>query len=242
VDEQNVSGVAGLFPGGLVVREVFPSGSGLTPQAIIQQGPGSIDLSNPVGEFALGHTPREGSDLVLDFSGRLVDYVSFQDIDTDGDNSLIEITFADNSTAVYRPDDTLALGNSAEFLGFFRNDLPPIRQLRFDFSGLTWGLDNIEYGVVEPRVPGDATGDGEVTLADFVILRENYGQPGGWTEGDFNRDGIVGFVDFQILERNFSSSGQAVLEHARTVPEPAAVLWLLAMGIGPARRRRGAVL
>ena len=148
VDEQNVSGVVRLFPGGLVVREVLPLGSGLTPQVIIQQGVGSIDLSNPVGQFALAHTPREGSDLVLDFSAAPADYVSFQDIDTDSENSLIEITLADNSTTIYRPDDTLAAGDSAEFLGFFRNDVAAIRELRFDLSGQTWGLDNIEYGVV----------------------------------------------------------------------------------------------
>ena len=148
VDEQNVSGVSGLFPGGLGVREILPLGSALTPQAIIQQGPGSIDLSNPVGEFALTQTPRDGSDLVLDFSASPVDYVAFADIDTDSANSLIAITLADTSTIIYRPDDTLAVGDSAEFLGFFRNDAAPIRELRFDFSGQTWGLDNIEYGVV----------------------------------------------------------------------------------------------
>jgi len=151
-DEQNISGRTGLFPRGLVIRD-----TSATPQAIIQQGPGSIESSgafgtspsNPVGSFALTHTPNGGSDLILDFSSNPVDYVAFQDLDTDENNSRIVLTFVGGSTQLFAlPDSTRASGDTAEFLGFFRKDLPQITQLRLDFSGVTFGVDNLEYGVV----------------------------------------------------------------------------------------------
>lgn len=159
-DEQNISGQAGLFEGGLVIRD-----TAARPQAIVQEGPGSIEPSspsspfaspsNPVGRFAVSHTPSGFSDLLLDFSSNPVDYVAFQDIDTDANHSRVILTFADGSTFRYAlPDSTLAAGDSAEFLGFLRGGLPRITELRLDFSGLTSGIDNLEYGAV-PATPAE---------------------------------------------------------------------------------------
>ncbi len=55
--------------------------------------------------------------------------------------------------------------------------------------------------------PGDADGDGDVDLDDFVILKTNFGTPSGATTatGDFDGDGDVDLDDFVILKTNFGS-------------------------------------
>ena len=73
-EEQNISGVTGLFSGGLVIRDTTPS------NAAIIRTTGQIGSSNPVGNFAVTH--NEGAFLVLDFSAAPVDYVAFRDIDS----------------------------------------------------------------------------------------------------------------------------------------------------------------
>lgn len=75
------------------------------------------------------------------------------------------------------------------------------------------------------RLPGDANGDGIVSLADFLILREHFGSSDGVTfaDGDFNEDGTVSLADFLILRANFGDSGDAPTPDAlgASVPEPA---------------------
>jgi len=55
--------------------------------------------------------------------------------------------------------------------------------------------------------PGDADGDGDVDLLDFVRLKQNFGTPTGATfaQGDFDGDGDVDLQDFVILKQNFGS-------------------------------------
>jgi hypothetical protein len=57
--------------------------------------------------------------------------------------------------------------------------------------------------------PGDADGDGDVDLDDFVILKTNFGTPSGATAatGDFDGDGDVDLDDFVILKSNFGTAG-----------------------------------
>jgi len=53
--------------------------------------------------------------------------------------------------------------------------------------------------------PGDADGDGDVDLDDFVILKNNFGTTTGATcaEGDFDDDSDVDLDDFVLLKNNF---------------------------------------
>jgi hypothetical protein len=94
------------------------------------------------------------------------------------------------------------------------------------------------------RIPGDASLDGVVNLADFGILRANFGSDVGTVLiGDFNADRLVNLADFGILRANFgatASADLAVLDAwVATVPEPTAVTTLLAgAGLGACRRRR----
>ncbi|MEL7237994.1 MAG: Ig-like domain-containing protein, partial [Planctomycetota bacterium] len=53
---------------------------------------------------------------------------------------------------------------------------------------------------------GDANRDRSVDLADFLILRQNFGNGSLFSEGDFNYDGAIDLADFLILRGNFNAS------------------------------------
>ncbi|MEM7809354.1 MAG: hypothetical protein AAF561_14685, partial [Planctomycetota bacterium] len=65
------------------------------------------------------------------------------------------------------------------------------------------GNDNVEQVVEFFVLRGDANRDRRVDLADFGILRANFGGPGLFSEGDFNYDGNVDLADFGLLRANF---------------------------------------
>ena len=138
-EEQNISGVTGLFSGGLVIRDTTPS------NAAIIRTTGQIGSSNPVGNFAVTH--NEGAFLVLDFSAAPVDYVAFRDIDSTSTSILLN--FLGGGTETIAIDSTGASGDTAEFAGIFRNDQPRIVSVQLDADGDgTWGIDQIEYGTI----------------------------------------------------------------------------------------------
>src|SRR5206468_11026652 len=61
--------------------------------------------------------------------------------------------------------------------------------------------------VMKYTLAGDATTDGQVTIADFLALQNNFNQTGKvWTDGDFNYDGQVTIADFLTLQNNFNKS------------------------------------
>jgi hypothetical protein len=88
---------------------------------------------------------------------------------------------------------------------------------------------------------GDITGDGEVDLNDFAVLKSGFGLPSAsMQQGDLTRDGLVDLGDFGVLKSTFGQSA--------AVPEPnarflfaAGILVFIAMGIrlggGVSRRR-----
>lgn len=90
---------------------------------------------------------------------------------------------------------------------------------------------------------GDVNLDGTVSFPDFLILSENFGQPGGWADGNFTTDDLVGFPDFLILSENFGSSRTAA-SGINVVPEPSGLqlttlVTVAMLCVSNRRQRRG---
>jgi len=95
---------------------------------------------------------------------------------------------------------------------------------------------------------GDANLDGKINADDYG--RIDFAVPlgiAGWSNGDFNYDGKINVDDYGIIDFNvaiqgppFSTGTMAQLSGVATVPEPAAVVVMLAgaIGVGAGRRRR----
>ena len=67
-------------------------------------------------------------------------------------------------------------------------------------------VDDVTFSPLGPSCNGgDADGDGDVDLDDFVILKNNFGTNSGATcdMGDFDGDGDVDLDDFVLLKNNF---------------------------------------
>ncbi len=64
----------------------------------------------------------------------------------------------------------------------------------------------ITVAAAQSLTPGDANGDGDVDIEDFVILKTHFGAAGAtWAQGDFTGEGTVNLEDFVILKTNFGS-------------------------------------
>jgi len=93
------------------------------------------------------------------------------------------------------------------------------------------GNTTVDFG---NQLPGDANQDEKVNLADFTILKANFGvDPAGWTAGNFNTDTTVNLADFTILKASFGLGAPS----AGGVPEPA-TMGLLALGAAALLKRR----
>jgi len=81
----------------------------------------------------------------------------------------------------------------------------------------------------EPLTPGDVTGEGDVNLADFEVIRQNFLLSVTMrNEGDLIRDGIVNFADFREWKNNRDAG---VLIPSLTLPEPGGLfLWVVGLG------------
>lgn len=122
----------------------------------------------------------------------------------------------------------------------FESGLDEKGDIAFSYT-LANGISGI--AVADLRLPADANDDGIVSLADFLILRANFGSGANVTydDGDFNEDGSVSLADFLILRANFGSgSGDAPVPALPPIPEPASLSLLTLGGLTLLRRRKPA--
>ena len=142
--DQNVSGITGLFPGGMVITDTSSAGA-----AIIDNYFGG---SYAIGSYALGQ--NEQPYLELDFTENPVNYLAWYDIDQAGTTCTIVLTTGESFTL--NLETTSYSGNTAEFFGIYLTD-GLISSVLLDASGDGWwGLDNIQYGNNSP-VPEPCT-------------------------------------------------------------------------------------
>lgn len=76
------------------------------------------------------------------------------------------------------------------------------------------------------KAPGDYNQDGDVDMADFLILsanyRDNFETPTSFLNGDSNLDGFVDLADFLVFRREFNAAveARAAMNGVASVPEP----------------------
>lgn len=92
-----------------------------------------------------------------------------------------------------------------------------------------------------PPAPGDTNDDGIVDHRDYDNLIAQLGGPPSLESADFNYDDIVDLADFAILRENFGFGLAAApeTEFATTAPEPSALILLGLVGAALLRRDRG---
>jgi len=84
-------------------------------------------------------------------------------------------------------------------------DVGGFRMADFDGDGAA-DVPRWDGGGAPAAKPGDADGDGNVDLDDFVILKQTWGQsPLNDDRADFNNDGDVDLDDFVILKQNWGT-------------------------------------
>lgn len=77
---------------------------------------------------------------------------------------------------------------------------------------LGWQFDGTTSPWSAPLM-GDVNADGRVDVADFGILKANWGTSSAdWFQGDLNGDGQVSLADFGLLKQAFGKSAAAVPE------------------------------
>lgn len=132
--------------------------------AIVQSSPSFFGGSNPIDSRALALRNSSSLFTLLTFASP-VDYFAAYDIDSP--SGTVTLTFEDTTTSTVLLDTTSSGGDSAEFWGIYRNDMPRIAQIRFAPGGGDGevGLDNLEYGVVPEPASLAAVGLGLLALA-----------------------------------------------------------------------------
>ena len=110
----------------------------------------------------------------------------------------------------------------------------------FDSGTTDVGAAHI-YGTPTTTVPwpGDFDEDGDVDVSDLGILATNYGTTSGatWGMGDATGDGAVDVSDLGILATEYGH-GTSFSTASSAVPEPGAIVLLVALGMSLAVIRR----
>lgn len=121
-------------------------------------------------------------------------------------------------------------GTSFDLIFVAENNATP------DYSPNNGATDWFTYnasGVYNPGVPGDANGDGNIDINDYLLIQANsFTSVKFGTMGDVDDNGFVDFEDFKQWKTSFPGGVAAAEAAIAAIPEPASVgMATLAMGI-----------
>lgn len=78
------------------------------------------------------------------------------------------------------------------------------------------GLGLGDYYEELNSLQGDIDFDGAIQFSDFLVLSNNFGSNGNYSDGDLTCDGAINFADFLLMSDGFGDRASAV----SSVPEP----------------------
>jgi uncharacterized protein (TIGR03382 family) len=108
------------------------------------------------------------------------------------------------------PDTPESLGTytNLQYNGAIQGTGPSSLSLPATTNNITYFLDTSNPTLIKLHkgYVGDANDDGTVNFSDFIILSQNFGQPGTWNQANFNNDSVIDFTDFVTLSQNFGNS------------------------------------
>ncbi len=103
------------------------------------------------------------------------------------------------------------------------------------------GYDRTFHVAISDHIfmPGDVDDDGDVDAVDFGIIRDHFKQNvAARNLGDLDGDGIVGFKDYLDWRTHVPAGSAAASLTLGSVPEPATVMLLAALGVFGVSSRR----
>jgi hypothetical protein len=214
----------------------YRKGSGWTPNVTLDYSPamqfrtgvfgwGELDLPVAVTYDSLMSITFHADD------GWEIALVNLAMASRDGDRTLEHVIVWNDTTdeSLFLESNGLAPlrgARSVEFPASARANSLRLEIATGDPAGWDWvGIDDLSFFQVPAGYSlGDANRDHSVDLADFGILKANFGKAfaaEGWGLGDFNLDRKVDLEDFGTLKANFGSRTAAI------VAEPSC--WALAV-------------
>jgi len=110
----------------------------------------------------------------------------------------------------------------------------------------TYSNNGVSYShavILNPLLPGDADGDGHVSLSDLAIVLNNFGQAtSSWGSGNFDGASTIDLTDLGDVLNNFGQtsvgfSSTPAADPSITTPEPASAAILALGGLFILRRR-----
>jgi hypothetical protein len=174
-------------------------------------------------DFRVGNSGTVGSGITVQ-PNRVYRLVGAYDLD----RSLLTLWIDPDADDFYYPNSDLGHSADASLLhatAFHMNRVDFLTNTAGGFAFDNFIVANTPEGAgLRSARPGDATGDGCVSGADYTNWADNFGAGPGATvaQGDFNLDGFVSGADYTVWADHFGQGCQMA-----TVPEPSSWRWML---------------
>ncbi|MBT3200362.1 MAG: PEP-CTERM sorting domain-containing protein [Phycisphaerales bacterium] len=159
----------------------------------------------------------------------------------DGVDVRLFLTYEDLNIDLSMVDLILPTGWSSDGLAFLAEEDDDGGPDIYGGDGTYLILQNLSADVVVAPVDGDANGSQTVDEADLTILLAQFGSAYDLSlTADFNDDGYVDMADFVILRANWGAGTPppAASELPSTAPEPATIFLMMAAGLPALLKRR----